>query len=52
MSKRKALRALKLERRNDVALYVEAIVPDDALASRQVRKAAKAAQRRRIPVRP
>jgi hypothetical protein len=55
VSKRNALRALKQERRNDIALYVEAMVPDDALASRLARKAVKAAKvthRRKVTVKP
>lgn len=55
MSKRDALRALKQERRNDTAAYLEALSPDYAINSRMARKAtkaAKAAQRRKVTVRP
>jgi hypothetical protein len=55
MSKRQALRALKLERRGDIAAYVEALSPDTAIASRLARKALKAAkltQRRKVTVKP
>jgi Spy/CpxP family protein refolding chaperone len=52
VSKRNALRALKQERRYDVAAYMVASVPDSARLSEKARKAIKRRITNRVLVKP